>query len=53
MSQRHQFGGSVALAEGLTDLGGPAGIYNVTATGNMGTTVRAAFVVVASTTGNT
>jgi LysM repeat protein len=37
-----------------TDLAGPTGIYNVTATGNLGTTVRAGFVVVAAaTTGNT
>ena len=31
-----------------TDLAGPTGIYNVTATGNLGTTVRAGFVVVAA-----
>ena len=37
-----------------TDLAGPTGIYNVTATGNLGTTVRAGFVVVAAaTTDNT
>jgi len=35
-----------------TDLGGPTGTYNVTATGNLGTTVRAGFVVVAATTTN-
>ena len=33
-----------------TDLAGPTGIYNVTATGNLGTTVRADFVVVAAAT---
>jgi LysM repeat protein len=37
-----------------TDLAGPTGRYNVTAAGNLGTIVRAGFVVVAaSTTGNT
>ncbi len=34
-------------------LGGPTGIYNVTATGNLGTTVRAGFVVVAAATTDT
>jgi lipoprotein NlpD len=37
-----------------TALAGPTGIYNVTATGTLGTTVRAGFVVVAAaTTDNT
>jgi LysM repeat protein len=34
-----------------TDLAGPTGVYNVTATGNLGTTVRADFVVAAAATG--
>jgi LysM domain. len=33
-----------------TDLAGPTGTYNVTATGNLGTTVRAGFVIVAAAT---
>jgi LysM repeat protein len=49
-------GPHIASADGTvtatyqTALGGPTGTYNVTATGNQGTTVRAGFLVVAAAT---
>jgi len=58
-TRKHTGGPHTASADGAvtatyqTDLAGPTGIYIVTATGNLGTTVRAGFVVVAAATTHT
>ncbi len=59
VTRKYTGGPHTASADGAvtatyqTDLAGPIGIYNVTATGNLGTTVRVDFIVAPATTVNT